>query len=171
MRKILILFITLSTLFAITSCGSSGKSESIFDEAINSIIEQSLEKETKDEDSQTVFSPQDVSDESIESIQTYGDFLTMVKMIHDDFFANYERSFKGTKLYDEDDLRKKKAEMDESYNEQLEQYGEMNDVQLFDQDTFVQFLKNYRDSYNQIIEDIKDGIKMISSEVGVRVYE
>ena len=44
--------------------------------------------------SERVFDPQDVSDETIESIETYGDYLIMYEMIIDDYYANLEDTLK-----------------------------------------------------------------------------
>ena len=99
-----------------------------------------------------VFDPQDVSDESIESIETYGDYLIMYEMIIDDYYSNLEDTLKGTILYDEATFKQMRDELDEEFAKQEEEYGEMRDMKIVGKESLVQFLKDYRDSLQEVVD-------------------
>ena len=109
-------------------------------------------------DSDTVFSPQDVSDATIESIVTYGDYLVMYRKIVDDYFANYENVIKGTVLYDAQSFQEMKDGMDEAYAEQEAQYGSMKNKKVVGKSTLVDFLKSYRDSLANYVDSLKEAL-------------
>ena len=101
--------------------------------------------------SERVFDPQDVSDETIESIETYGDYLIMYEMIIDDYYSNLEDTLKGTILYDEATFKQMRDELDEEFAKQEEEYGEMKDMKIVGKESLVQFLKDYRDSLQEVV--------------------
>ncbi len=126
---------------------------------------ESAEGETPDgetaETDGTVFEPQDVSDATIESIRTYGDYLVMYRMITDDYLANYESAVKGTILYDEETFREMKEDMDEAFEEQEEEYGPIKDKKLVGKDDLVEFLKDYRDSLKETTDTYAEMVGML----------
>ena len=73
-------------------------------------------------------------------------------MIINDYLANYESVLKDTVLYDEAAFQEMKDEMDEAFEEQKEEYESMKYVPLVEKDTFVDFLKNYRDTLRLTID-------------------
>lgn len=139
--------------------------ENSLDEDVNSDKEIMPESESStdemepNDDIDTVFEPQDVSDTTIESIKTYGDYLTMYKMIIDDYFSNYERVIKDTVLYDETSFQKMKDQMNESFKQQEEQYGVMKNAPLVGKDDLVKYLKEYRDSLQTMVDTYEETLK------------
>ena len=120
--------------------------------ANNSEENESEEADSDEADaSEGVFEPQDVSDESIESIETYGDYLIMYEMIIDDYYSNLEDTLKGTILYDEATFKQMRDELDEEFAKQEEEYGEMKDMKIVGKESLVQFLKDYRDSLQEVV--------------------
>ena len=120
--------------------------------ADNSEENESEETDSDEADaSERVFEPQDVSDESIESIETYGDYLIMYEMIIDDYYSNLEDTLKGTILYDEATFKQMRDELDEEFAKQEEEYGEMKDMKIVGKESLVQFLKDYRDSLQEVV--------------------
>lgn len=117
--------------------------------------EDESEDDTDDSEPGSVFSPQDVSDKTIESIKTYGDYLTMYKKIIDDYFANYEEAVKGTALYDKSTFQSMKDEMDKSFEEQEKEYGSMKKKKIIGKESLVEFLKDYRDSLKSYTDALK----------------
>ena len=109
--------------------------------------------------SERVFDPQDVSDETIESIETYGDYLIMYEMIIDDYYSNLEDTLKGTILYDEATFKQMRDELDESFKQQEEEYGEMKDMKIVGKESLVQFLKDYRDSLQEVVDTYAETLK------------
>ena len=109
--------------------------------------------------SERVFDPQDVSDETIESIETYGDYLIMYEMIIDDYYSKLEDTLKGTILYDEATFKQMRDELDESFRQQEEEYGEMKDMKIVGKESLVQFLKDYRDSLQEVVDTYAETLK------------
>lgn len=134
------------------------KQESDSEESAEITEEETTEAAEVDDsdESETVFDPQDVSDESIESIVTYGDYLIMYKMIVEDYIAKYEAVVKDTLLYDEDAFQQMKDEMDESFEEQEEEYGEIKDQKIIGKESLVEFLKEYRDSLQEVVDTYEE---------------
>ena len=112
-------------------------------------------------ESDTVFNPQDVSDATIESIKTYGDYLAMYRKIVDNYFADYERVIKGTILYNEESFKQMKKEMNKSFDEQEKQYGKMKNSPIIGKDSLVDFLKDYRDSLKNMVDSYEESLKLM----------
>ena len=120
--------------------------------------EADFEDEDFGDSSDSVFSPKDVSDKTIESIKTYGDYLAMYKAIIDDYWANYESVIKGTILYDEASFQEMKDGLDEGFKEQEELYGSMKNKRLVGKSDLVQYLKDYRDGLKEYVDSIEESI-------------
>ena len=134
-----------------------GSESDTMDEGIDN-TEGELEKAP---DTNTVFDPKDVSDATIESIVTYGDYLTMYKMIVDDYMVNYENAIKGTALYSEAAFQEMKNTMDESYEEQEEAYGAMKSMPIVDKKDLVDYLKEYRDTLKEYTDSLAETMSMM----------
>ena len=102
------------------------------------------------------FAPKDVSDESISSIRTYGDYLIMYKMIVDNYFSEYEEALKGTLLYSEESFQEIQEEYNAAYEEQKELYADMIDQEIIGKDSLVEFLISYRDSLKEVTDALSD---------------
>lgn len=110
-------------------------------------------------ESNQVFSPQDVSDETIESIQTYGDYLTMYQKILDDYMAQYENAIKGTVLYDETTFQMMRKQYEQGFEEQRKQYNKIKDMKIVGKSDLIQFLKNYRDGLKEFVENFSNALQ------------
>ncbi len=157
-----LLFYTKEEFDALPKDDSSDEEEDLEDvdvenDEVDADEEVNADEEV-DESSGTVFSPQDVSDKTIESIRTYGDYLIMYKKIIDDYFANYESAVKGTVLYSEESFQQMKDGLDEGFKEQEEQYGSMKNQKIVGKDDLVQFLKDYRDELKEYTDSIKESL-------------
>ena len=106
-----------------------------------------------------MFSPQDVSDETIESIQTYGDYLTMYQKILDDYMAQYENAIKGTVLYDETIFQMMRKQYEQGFEEQRKQYNKIKDMKIVGKSDLIQFLKNYRDDLKEFVENFSNALQ------------
>ena len=107
----------------------------------------------------SVFKPQDVSDATIESINTYGDYLTMFEMIINDYYAQYESAIKNTILYDEATFATLKAQQKSAFEVQQRQYGNMKNTKIIGKKDLVKFLKDYRDNLKDFIVQMKSAIQ------------
>ncbi len=114
-----------------------------------------------DDEPGTVFEPQDVSDETIESIKTYGDYLTMYRMVLNDYYANYEQTVKGTPLYNESTFKSIKDCYDKAFEQQEKAYGNMKNAPLVGKEDLVDFLKSTRDDLRASVESIKETLKSL----------
>ena len=106
-----------------------------------------------------VFEPQDVSDTTIESINTYGDYLTMFELIINDYYSQYESAIKGTILYDESTFATLKAQQKSAFEAQQRQYGKMKNARIIGKKDLVKFLKDYRDSLKEFVDQMKSAIQ------------
>ncbi len=111
-----------------------------------------------EEMSGTVFSPQDVSDATIESIRTYGDYLDMYRFIIEDYIANYESVIVGTPLYSQEAFESQKRSLDAAFEQQNKQYGAMRNKKLVGKDDLVQFLKDYRDGLKDYVNQVSNSM-------------
>ena len=83
----------------------------------------------------------------------------MYEMIIDDYYSNLEDTLKGTILYDEATFKQMRDELDESFRQQEEEYGEMKDMKIVGKESLVQFLKDYRDSLQEVVDTYAETLK------------
>ncbi len=124
-------------------------------------LDETEESSNIQEISDSVFSPQDVSDKTIESINTYGDYLIMYRKIIDDYLSNYESALQGTLLYSESTFQEMKDDVDKSFAEQENEYGSMKNKQIVGKSHLVDFLKNYRDSLKEYTDSLADSLNAL----------
>jgi hypothetical protein len=106
-------------------------------------------------DSEVAFSPQDVSDETISSIKTYNDYLTMYQAITEDYLVNYEAAIAGTALSSDAAFQAMRDGYNESFEAQKATYGKLGDAPLIGvKDELVESLISYRDT----LKEMTDGI-------------
>ncbi len=150
----------------LVGCAAPGETEPTPDiEAapVSAVVE--VDDEAPPETPEPIFSPQDVSDATIQSIQTYDDYLLMFQKILEDYWANYEDAIKDTVLYSPESFAELKKTREESVEEQKELYGDMGDTPIVGKDSLVQFLINYRDSLKTATDSIKSSL---STSPGLR---
>ena len=85
----------------------------------------------------------------------------MCKMILEDYYANYEEAVKGTVLYDEATFQQMKDEMNKQFEMQEEEYGDLKDKKIVGKDSVVQFLKDYRDSLQEMVDNYKEAVSSL----------
>ncbi len=134
------------------------KQEETLNTEENKVTEETEEAEEPVEPKKE-FVAKDTSDETIESIETYGDYLTMLSKIIDEYYTNYENAIKGTVLYDEATFKQLKDETNKSFKQQEEEYGDMKDQSIVGKDSLVDYLKSYRDSLNETVNAIKESLQ------------
>lgn len=163
-KKLLALMMALALALSMTACGGSSSDEAdtadvTQDEVTVEDTDTSDDAEDEEADvEKSVFEPKDVSDETIESIETYDDYLVMYEAIINDYYSNYEEALKGTVLYDEATFQELKDSTDESFEEQKKQYESMGDKKIVRKDDLVDYLKEYRDSLNEYVDTMKDAL-------------
>lgn len=139
-----------------SSSKSSSSSKQVESSSSKSIVKSSSESS---EETSTVFQPEDVSDATIESISTYGDYLIMYQMIINDYFAQYEAAIKGTLLYSESSFSLLKSSMNQQFAIQKQQYGSMTKLKIVGKSDLVKFLKDLRDELAEQVAAYKDALQ------------
>ncbi|GCF92464.1 hypothetical protein NRIC_03550 [Enterococcus florum] len=115
-------------------------------------------KEKKAKKNKSSFQAKDVSDETIESISTYDDYLAMFNKIVENYLSEYENAIKDTILYDPQLFEEQKAQYAEAVEQQKEEYGSMGNKKIVGKSTLVDYLKTYRDSLNDYIETVNSNL-------------
>ena len=115
--------------------------------------------EQKSDETKDVFNPQDVSDQTIQSIQTYDDYLKMYYKIIENYFSDYEAVVKGTVLYDETAFQKMKESIEQAYDSQVNQYDAIKNKKIIEKDELVKYLIEYRDNLQETIDTLKKSLQ------------
>lgn len=100
------------------------------------------------------FVPADSTDATIESIATYNDYLEMYEFIVNEYVTNYENMVSQHGLGDDATYQAMRDSVTQSVDEQKAQYGPLGNAPIVGKDGIVQFLKEYRDSLQQQINDM-----------------
>ena len=158
MKKIIAFFLAAIMMFTIVGCGSKNGTTSE-ETGVNLEMDEPTNISENNNDEDQVFLPQDVSDETIQSIRTYDDYLTMYQMIIEDYYSNYEAAIKDTLLYDEQTFATLKETQDASLEQQKELYKDMMGKEIVGKDTLVNYLIDCRDSLKSAVDQIADSLK------------
>ncbi|MBO0440196.1 hypothetical protein [Candidatus Enterococcus ikei] len=148
-----------------TEISSSSKEddqdESTSSESSTEITFSSSKEETKASEKieSTAFQPTDVSDETIKSIKTYEDYLTMYQSIINNYLADYESAIKDTVLYDQAAFEAQKQQYELSFETQKKQYGDYGNKILVGKDSLVEFLISYRDGLAETTNNLKNSLQ------------
>ena len=156
--RLALLCLSVSTLVACSSLSektSSSSSDNQTEASSNSSEKKGLFAKAKDKFSSSDFNPQDVSDETIESIKTYEDYLTMYEKIVNNYYTEADEAFKGTALEDSASIQELKDATKKEMEEQKKQYGPLKKAPIQGKEEIIQFLKEYRDSLHDQVEQWK----------------
>ncbi len=156
--RLALLCLSVSTLVACSSLSektSSSSSDNQTEASSNSSEKKGLFAKAKDKFSSSDFNPQDVSDETIESIQTYEDYLTMYEKIVDNYYTEADEAFKGTALEDSASIQELKDSTKKEMEEQKKQYGLLKKAPIQGKEEIIKFLKEYRDTLHEQVEQWK----------------
>jgi len=156
--RLALLCLSVSTLVACSSLSektSSSSSDNQTEASSNSSEKKGLFAKAKDKFSSSDFNPQDVSDETIESIKTYEDYLTMCEKIVNNYYTEADEAFKGTALEDSASIQELKDATKKEMEEQKKQYGPLKKAPIQGKEEIIQFLKEYRDSLHDQVEQLK----------------
>ena len=152
--RLALLCLSVSTLVACSSL-SEKTSNLSSDSKTESSGKKGFLYKAKDKLSSSDFNPQDVSDETIESIKTYEDYLTMYEKIVNNYYTEADEAFKGTALEDSASIQELKDSTKKEMEEQKKQYGPLKKAPIQGKEEIIQFLKEYRDSLHDQVEQLK----------------
>ena len=152
--RLALLCLSVSTLVACSSL-SEKTSNSSSDNKTESSEKKGILDKVKDKISSSDFNPQDVSDETIESIKTYEDYLTMYEKIVDNYYTEADEAFKGTALEDSASIQELKDSTKKEMEEQKKQYGPLKKAPIQGKEEIIKYLKEYRDSLHEQVEQWK----------------
>lgn len=156
--RLALLCLSVSTLVACSSLSektSSSSSENQTEASSSSSEKKGLFAKAKKKLSSSDFNPQDVSDTTIESIKTYEDYLTMYEKIVDNYYTEADEAFKGTALEDSASIQELKDSTKKEMEEQKKQYGPLKKAPIQGKEEIIKFLKEYRDSLHEQVEQWK----------------
>ena len=152
--RLALLCLSVSTLVACSSL-SEKTSNSSSDSKTESSGKKGFLDKAKDKLGSSDFNPQDVSDETIESIKTYEDYLTMCEKIVNNYYTEADEAFKGTALEDSASIQELKDSAKKEMEEQKKQYGPLKKAPIQGKEEIIKFLKEYRDSLHEQVEQWK----------------
>ena len=152
--RLALLCLSVSTLVACSSL-SEKTSNLSSDSKTESSGKKGFLYKAKDKLSSSDFNPQDVSDETIESIKTYEDYLTMYEKIVNNYYTEADEAFKGTVLEDSASIQELKDSTKKEMEEQKKQYGPLKKAPIQGKEEIIKFLKEYRDSLHDQVEQWK----------------
>lgn len=158
-RKIMSLGIVLVSVLTLVACSSSSKTSSSASSSESTTEVSSTGSESKgllDKVKETVsssdFNPQDVSDETIESIKTYEDYLTMYEKITQDYYDQSEAVLTQKGIADRSSFEALKTSTSQALEEQKKQYGPLKKAPIQGKDEIIQMLKDYRDELKSYVD-------------------
>ncbi|HFI0257011.1 TPA: hypothetical protein ACGOVD_001702 [Streptococcus suis] len=116
----------------------------------------SIETPASSEATQVIsnFNPTDSSEATIESIKTYSDYMKMYEFIVNEYIANFENMVNQFGLGDASMYQSMRDTVSQTVEQQRAQYGPLGDAPIVGKDEIVQFLKEYRDSLQQQINEM-----------------
>ncbi|MGT2749810.1 DUF4190 domain-containing protein [Streptococcus orisasini] len=121
-------------------------------------IEKSSDSKTESKSTSSLknYDPNLVSDEKIQSMKTYGDYLDIYKLVVDDYIGYYNYKLEQLNLTNSDyqeEFKKAKAELDQEYKDAKEEYGSMKNMPLSGSEEFLaQALIQIRNTYRQTVD-------------------
>lgn len=157
--KVLGLGISLLTISTLMACSSISKLHSSSKEDKTEVTSSTSEKKgiidkAKEKLGVDKFDPQDTSDQTIESIKTYEDYLIMYEKIIQDYFDQCEAVYKEKGLGDDASFEEQKKSLTQSMEDQKKQYGALKNSPIQGKEHIVQFLKEYRDSLKELVDQL-----------------
>lgn len=102
------------------------------------------------------FRPKDVSDETINSIVSYNDYIIMYAVIIEDYYNNYLELFEDTGLFSQEDIEKTKEELKSGIETVKDQYSVMGHMPIQGKEKIVEMLISYRDGLNDLVVKMKE---------------
>lgn len=97
-----------------------------------------------------------VTDDAIESMRTYADYIDLYKKIFDDYFTKAEESFKGTAMENNESFTKLKESTQKLFDAQKKIYDLLGSTELKEDDKskLSQQLKDFRDNLQKQLKTL-----------------
>lgn len=156
--RLALLCLSVSTLVACSSLSEktgSSSSENQTEASSSSSEKKGLFAKAKEKLSSSDFTPQDVSDTTIESIKTYEDYLIMNEKIIDNYYTEADEAFKGTVLEDSAAIQELKDSTKKEMEDLKKQYGPLKKAPIQGKEEVIKTLKDYRDNLHEQVEQWK----------------
>lgn len=102
----------------------------------------------------TVQSTGSVSNEEIERIETYNDYITVYGKIVNNYIDNYKAKMDEYGLGDDATYQSLKDGVDQGVQEQKNIYGAMGSQKIIGKSELVTFLKEYRDELQAVVDSL-----------------
>jgi len=97
-----------------------------------------------------------VTDDAIESMRTYADYIDLYKKIFDDYFTKAEESFKGTAMENNESFTKLKESTQKLFDAQKKLYDLLGSTEIKEDDKskLSQQLKDFRDNLQKQLKTL-----------------
>lgn len=97
-----------------------------------------------------------VTDDAIESMRTYADYIDLYKKIFDDYFTKAEESFKGTAMENNESFTKLKESTQKLFDAQKKIYDLLGSTEIKEDDKskLSQQLKDFRDNLQKQLKTL-----------------
>ncbi|KXU15459.1 hypothetical protein SORDD17_01067 [Streptococcus oralis] len=145
---------SLSACSSLTSKTSSESKESQTETRASSSEKKGLFSSVKEKLASSDFNPQDVTDETIESIKTYEDYLTMYEKILQDYYDQAEKVLNEKGIEDRSSFEELKASTSKDIEEAKKEYGPLKKAPLQGKETYVEVLKEMRNDLKDYVDQI-----------------
>ena len=147
---VVLLFISL-----LVACGSQSSKTASTSNDEKTVATSNTSKET------ITFDTPVVTDDAIESMRTYADYIDLYKKIFDDYFTKAEESFKGTAMENNESFTKLKESTQKLFDAQKKIYDLLGSTELKEDDKskLSQQLKDFRDNLQKQLKTLSSQLQ------------
>lgn len=150
-------FVAVASLSACSSLSSKTNSETKENQtetSTSSTEKKGFFSSVKEKLASSDFNPQDVTDETIESIKTYEDYLTMYEKILQDYYDQAEKVLNEKGIEDRSSFEELKASTSQGVEEAKKEYGLLKKAPLQGKEAYVETLKETRNQLKDYVDQI-----------------
>lgn len=149
-KKFIGLGVVVLSVSLLAACGAQNSKTTSTSSDEKTVATSNSSKET------ITFDTQVVTDDAIESMRTYADYIDLYKKIFDDYFTKAEESFKGTAMENNESFTKLKESTQKLFDAQKKIYDLLGSTEIKEDDKskLSQQLKDFRDNLQKQLKTL-----------------
>ena len=149
-KKFIDIGVALLSLSLLVACGTQSSNNTSTSNDEKTVATSNSSKET------ITFDTPVVTDDAIESMRTYADYIDLYKKIFDDYFTKAEESFKGTAMENNESFTKLKESTQKLFDAQKKIYDLLGSTEIKEDDKskLSQQLKDFRDNLQKQLKTL-----------------
>lgn len=149
-KKFIGLGIVLLSVSLLVACGARNSKTTSTSNDEKTVATSNSSKEAN------TFDTPVVTDDAIESMRTYADYIDLYKKIFDDYFTKAEESFKGTAMENNESFTKLKESTQKLFDAQKKIYDLLGSTEIKEDDKskLSQQLKDFRDNLQKQLKTL-----------------